>query len=137
MWFLFIVSGADRQGNAQVWGLMGTQKESAFAASKVVIMAEEIVDSSVIRSDPNRTLIPGIRVDHVVHEPWGAHPSYAQGVYDRDNDFYVAWDRISRDPQTYKDYLDEFVYGVKDRSGYLKKLDSNLLEKLKGQVTHL
>ena len=52
----------------------------------------------MIRADPNRTLIPGIVVSAVVVEPWGAHPSYAQGYYDRDNDFYVAWEAISRDP---------------------------------------
>ena len=52
----------------------------------------------MIRADPNRTLIPGLIVDAVVVEPWGAHPSYAQGYYDRDNDFYVRWEAISRDP---------------------------------------
>ncbi len=127
------VQRADQHGNAQVWGLMGTQREAAFAASKVIIVAEEIVSSSVIRSDPNRTLIPGIRVDHVVHEPWGAHPSYAQGFYDRDNDFYVKWDDISRESKTYADYLAEFVYGVKDRKEYMKKMGTSLMERLKAK----
>ena len=75
---------------------------------------------SVIRRDPNRTLIPSIIVDHVVHEPWGAHPSYVQGFYDRDNEFYVKWEDISETPATYQDYLNEFVYGVKDRAAYIK-----------------
>src|SRR3989442_15473995 len=60
-------------------------------------------------------------VDAVVLEPWGAHPSYAQGYYDRDNDFYVAWERISRDPGELRRYLDEFVHGVPDRAAYLEK----------------
>ncbi len=127
------VQRADREGNAQVWGLMGTQKEIAFASHRVVIVAEEIVESSVIRADPNRTLIPGILVDHVVHEPWGCHPSYAQGYYDRDNDFYVAWEDLSRDTKTYADYLDAFVFGVVDRAGYLKKLESGVMNRLRAK----
>ena len=127
------VQRADKEGNSQVWGLMGTQKEIAFSSKKVIIVAEEIVETSVIRRDPNRTLIPGILVDHVVHEPWGCHPSYAQGYYDRDNDFYVKWEEISRDPKTYQDYLNEFVYGVKDRQGYLKKAGSGLIDRLRAK----
>ena len=112
---------ADREGNTQIWGLMGTQKEAAFSSKRVIIVAEEIVDTKIIRADPNRTLIPGIRVDHVVHEPWGAHPSYVQGHYDRDNDFYVQWEDISKSPETYQDYLNDFVRGVKSRAEYVRK----------------
>lgn len=112
---------ADIQGNTQIWGLMGVQKEAAFASKRVIVVVEEIVDESVIRSDPNRTLIPGLIVDAVVHEPWGAHPSYSQGYYDRDNDFYVAWEPISRDPAKLEAYLDEFVRGVPDRKAYMAK----------------
>ena len=73
----------------------------------------------MVRADPNRTLIPGLIVDAVVVEPWGAHPSYAQGHYDRDNEFYVAWENISRDPAALARYLDEYVLGVSDRAEYL------------------
>lgn len=124
---------ADAEGNAQVWGLMGTQKEAAFASKKVIVVTEELVPTSTIRSDPNRTLIPGLLVDAVVVEPWGCHPSYAQGFYDRDNDFYVEWEEISKDPKSYQDYLAEFVHGVKDRTGYLKKLNSDLMSRLKAK----
>ena len=124
---------ADREGNAQVWGLYGSQKESAFAAKKVIVVAEEIVDTQVIRRDPNRTIVPGIIVRHVVHEPFGAHPSYVQGYYDRDNDFYVAWEDISRDEAKYQAYLDEFVYGVKGRAEYKQKMDAGVLAKLKAK----
>jgi glutaconate CoA-transferase subunit A len=127
------VQRADKEGNAQVWGLMGTQKEAAFAAERVIVVAEEIVDTAVIRRDPNRTLIPGILVDHVVHEPWGCHPSYAQGYYDRDNQFYVDWEDISRDPSSYKNYLDAFVFGVKDRHGYIQKMGTDLMSRLKAK----
>ena len=112
---------ADQSGNTQIWGLLGVQKEAAFASKKVIVVVEELVDESVIRSDPNRTLIPGFQVDAVVVEPWGAHPSFAQGYYDRDNDFYVNWDKIAREEATLKKYLDEFVYGVKGRQEYMDK----------------
>jgi len=111
---------ADAAGNTQMWGLLGVQKEAAFASARVIVVVEELVEEDVIRSDPNRTVIPGMIVSGVVVEPWGAHPSYAQGYYDRDNEFYVAWENISRDPDQVARYLDEFVYGVSDRAGYMK-----------------
>ena len=111
---------ADAAGNTQMWGLLGVQKEAAFASARVIVVVEELVEEDVIRSDPNRTVIPGMIVSAVVVEPWGAHPSYAQGYYDRDNEFYVAWENISRDPDQVARYLDEFVYGVSDRAGYMK-----------------
>src|ERR1051325_10310912 len=112
---------ADADGNTQIWGLLGVQREAAFASQRVVVVVEERVDERVIRSDPNRTVIPGMIVDAVVVEPWGAHPSYAQGYYDRDNDFYVAWEDVSRSPDRLARYLDEFVYGLPDRAAYMKK----------------
>ena len=112
---------ADAAGNTQMWGLVGVQKEAAFASTRVIVVVEELVAEAVIRSDPNRTVIPGMIVSAVVVEPWGAHPSYAQGYYDRDNDFYVAWESISRDTEKLGRYLEEFVYGVPDRAAYLAK----------------
>ncbi|MEP6687231.1 MAG: CoA-transferase [Gemmatimonadales bacterium] len=120
---------ADAQGNTQIWGLLGVQKEAAFASSKVIVVVEELVDERIIRADPNRTLIPGLIVDAVVVEPWGAHPSYAQGYYDRDNDFYVQWEAISRDAAAFGRYLDEFVHGVEDRTAYVARLGG--LERLR------
>ena len=79
---------------------MGVQREAAFASKKVVIVAEELVPGDVIPADPNRTLIPGLIVAAVVIEPFAAHPSYALGYYDRDNDFYVEWAKISEDSGT-------------------------------------
>lgn len=112
----------DARGNAQIWGVLGVQKEAAFAARRVIVVAEEIVDEAIVRSDPNRTAIPDFIVTAVVHEPWGAHPSYAQGYYDRDNEFYLEWEKISRDRARIQSYLDEYVYGVRDRGDYLAKL---------------
>jgi glutaconate CoA-transferase subunit A len=112
---------ADAEGNAQIWGLLGVQKEAAFASDRVIVVVEELVDESEIRADPNRTVIPGLIVDAVVIEPWGAHPSYAQGYYDRDNEFYINWEPISRDPAALSRYLDEFVHGVADRTEYVER----------------
>jgi len=112
---------ADAAGDTQIWGLAGVQQEAAFASERVIVVVEELVDEAVIRADPNRTVIPAMIVDAVVVEPWGAHPSYAQGYYDRDNDFYVTWEGISRDPARFERYLDEFVFGVPDRAAYMRK----------------
>jgi glutaconate CoA-transferase subunit A len=116
------VQRADEAGNAHVWGLLGAQREAAFSARQVIVTAEEIVAQSVIRSDPNRTLIPAAIVSAVCHVPYGAHPSFAQGYYDRDTAFYVGWDRISRDADTLGAWLDEWVHQVPDRAGYVRKL---------------
>lgn len=115
---------ADAAGDTQLWGLLGVQKEAAFAARRVIVVVEEIVDESVIRSDPNRTVIPGLVVDAVVHQPHGAHPSYVQGYYDRDNQFYLEWDRLSQDESAARAWLDEWVYGVDGWQGYLAKLQA-------------
>jgi glutaconate CoA-transferase subunit A len=122
---------ADSQGNTQIWGLLGVQKEAAFAAEHVIVVVEEIVSEAVIRADPNRTLIPGLVVDAVVHEPYGTHPSYVQGYYDRDNQFYLAWDKISRDPEATEAWLDSWVYGVRDRKEYVEKMGPEVWERLK------
>ena len=124
------VQRADANGNSHLWGIIGEQKEAAFAAKKVILTAEEIVDESVIRSDPNRTMIPGIVVSAVCHVPFACHPSYAQGYYDRDNEFYLAWDKISESPDTVKAWLDEWVYGVKDREAYWQKLGTETHKRL-------
>lgn len=124
------VQRADSEGNAHIWGIIGEQKEAAFAARYVILTAEEIVDEAVIRSDPNRTLIPGIVVDAVCHVPHCAHPSYTQGYYDRDNAFYMDWDEVSKSHEGVQAYLDEWVYGVKDRDEYWEKLGSQVHAKL-------
>jgi len=121
---------ADTEGNTQLWGLLGVQKEVAFAARSVIVVVEEIVGNDVIRSDPNRTIIPGLLVDAVVHEPYGTHPSYVQGYYDRDNTFYLAWDEISRDEAATRAWLEEWVYGVQDRAAYVQKLGPETWERL-------
>lgn len=125
------VQRADENGNAHLWGIIGEQKEAAFAAKKVILTAEEIVDEAVIRSDPNRTMIPSIAVSAVCHVPYACHPSYAQGYYDRDNEFYLAWDKISESADSVKAWMDEWIYGVKDREEYWGKLGAKTHKRLK------
>jgi glutaconate CoA-transferase subunit A len=125
------VQRADVEGNAHIWGIIGEQKEAAFAAERVILTAEEIVDEEVIRSDPNRTLIPGFIVDAVCHVPYCAHPSYTQGYYDRDNAFYLEWDEISKTREGVRAYLEEWVYGVKDRAEYWQKLGPQVHARLR------
>ena len=113
---------ADSSGDAQIWGLLGCQKEAAFAAERVIVVCEELVEERIIRSDPNRTVIPGLIVDAVVVEPKGCHPSFAQGYYDRDNRFYIDWDEISRDPERLEAWLKEWIHGTESHAEYVEKL---------------
>lgn len=113
---------ADVFGNVQIWGISGAQQEAAYAAERVVVTVEDVVDPAVIRADPNRTLIPAHAVDAVVHVPRGAHPSYAQGHYDRDSAFYREWTPISRERQRIREWIDEWIYGTSDHEQYIAKI---------------
>ena len=127
---------ADEDGSAQLWGIVGEMVEAAFAADTVILSVEEIVDSDVIRSDPNRTLIPDAAVDYVVEEPYGSHPSYAQGYYDRDNEAYLDWDRHTETHESTQEWLEEWVYGVENRAEYLEKLDTKRFVGLQPQSNY-
>ncbi len=122
---------ADAAGNTQVWGLLGCQKEAAFAADRVIVVVEELVSEDVVRADPNRTIIPGLIVDAVVVEPLGAHPSYVQGAYDRDNRFYLEWDAITKDEDALQAWLREWVYDLDGRAAYRAKLGADRVASLK------
>jgi glutaconate CoA-transferase subunit A len=124
------VQRADVNGNAHIWGIIGEQKEAAFAANHVIVTAEDIVTEDIIRSDPNRTLIPGFIVDAVCHVPYASHPSYTQGFYDRDNIFYLEWDKISKSEEAVKEYLETWVYGVENRCEYWDKLGAEVHKRL-------
>jgi len=133
---------ASANGDTQIWGIVGEQKEAAFAAKRVIVTAEEIVPDEVIRADPNRTIIPGLIVSAVCAVPHCAHPSYAQGYYDRDNPFYLEWDKVSSEPDSIKRWLDEWVYGLPDREAYWARLGDDaqarlqVRPRLSGQVNY-
>jgi glutaconate CoA-transferase subunit A len=118
---------ADEEGNAHLWGISGEIADVALAADTVILSVEEIVDEQVIRSDPNRTVFTGRDVDYVVEEPYGSHPSYAQGYYDRDNEAYLEWADASATREGVEAWLDEWVYGVDSREEYLEALGADRL----------
>jgi glutaconate CoA-transferase, subunit A len=99
---------ADRAGNVQIWGIPGVQKEAVLAAKRSLVTVERIVDELELR--PGGIVIPGWCVDLVAEAPGGAQPSYAHGITRRDNDFYRAWDGISRDREAFTRWMDEHVY---------------------------
>ncbi|MEU4743274.1 CoA transferase subunit A [Actinosynnema sp. NPDC023658] len=95
---------ADRHGNVQLWGITGVQKEAVLAATRSLVTVEEVVDELDPR--PGAVVLPSWVVDYVAEVPGGAHPSYAHDYSVRDNDFYVAWDRISRDRDEFAQWLE-------------------------------
>ena len=98
---------ADRAGNVQLWGITGVQKEAVLGARRAVVTVEEIVPG--LRPEPGAIVLPGWTIDYIAHAPGGAHPSYALGYSQRDNDFYVAWDAISRERDSFLRWLETDV----------------------------
>jgi glutaconate CoA-transferase, subunit A len=98
---------ADREGNVQLWGISGVQKEAVLASARSLVTVEEIVDE--LEPVPGAVILPGWAVTAVAAAPGGAHPSYVHGYYERDNGFYVRWDAISRDRETFGDWIREHV----------------------------
>lgn len=99
---------ADRRGNVLLEGIIGVQKEAVLAASRSIVTVEEIVEDFGPRS-PNAIILPAWTIDAVCVVPGGAFPSYAHGYYPRDNAFYLAWDAIARDRDTFRRWMDEHV----------------------------
>ena len=112
------VQRADADGNAQKWGTMGVDVEGINASRKIIVTTEKIVDSDVIRRDPNRTIVPGFRVSAVVEQPFGAHPMHLAGCYSGDMWGYYF---DTGPKENYDTYVEKLVYGVKDWDEYLKK----------------
>jgi glutaconate CoA-transferase subunit A len=98
---------SDRHGNVQLWGITGVQKEAVLAATRSVVTVEELVDE--LEPRPGAVVLPNWVVTAVAHVPGGAHPSYAHGYSERDNDFYARWDAVSRDRATFTAWMDEHV----------------------------
>jgi glutaconate CoA-transferase subunit A len=94
----------------QLWGITGVQKETVLASSRSIVTVEEIVDR--LEPRPGGVVLPSWVIDAVAEVPGGARPSYAHGYYERDNDFYVAWDAISRDRETFTSWMQEHVLGA-------------------------
>ncbi|MFI5283712.1 MAG: CoA transferase subunit A [Candidatus Dormibacterales bacterium] len=121
------VQRADSLGRAHAWGPLGISEEAGLAAGSVVITCEQLVDSEVTLSDPNRILYPETKVVAVVHVPGGAHPSPVQGFFKRDHAFYRAYAEQSRTELGFKAWLKRWVTDVGDRGAYMDRIDSAAL----------
>lgn len=128
------IQRADADGNGQAWGVLGDSKYGINSCRKVILCVEEIVDQEVISRDPNRTIIPGLKVCAVVAEPWGGHPSYVTGYYDLDWPYFLYYDEATRTAEGFNAYLEKWVYGVKDRREYLDLVGEARLQKLRAGV---
>lgn len=117
----FHAQRADEEGNVQMWGVLGDAPWSVRACKNVIVSVEEIVSRETIGRDPNRTILPGYKVAAVIEEPFGAHPKNVQGSYDVDRDFIFKYIKESQKPDTWETFMNDWVYGVSDRAGYLKK----------------
>lgn len=125
------VQRADTQGNAHLWGNLGLTVEAAYAAARTIVICEEVVPEEVIRSDPNRTVIPGFLVTAVVEEPGGALPSSVQGYWRRDFEPFLAYHRLSRTAEGFAFWLREWVLDLKDRQAYLQHMGETAVERLR------
>jgi glutaconate CoA-transferase, subunit A len=114
------VQQADRRGNVQLWGIPGVQKEIVLASARSIVTVEEVVDD--LEPRPGGIVLPGWVIDAVALAPGGAHPSYAHGYYERDNDFYVRWDEISRDRDRFKEWMQRHVLDTADIDEYHRSL---------------
>jgi glutaconate CoA-transferase subunit A len=112
---------ADRRGNVQLWGISGVQKETVLASARSIVTVEEVVDE--LEPRPHGVVLPCWVIDAVCLAPGGAHPSYAHGYYERDNDFYVAWDAISRDRDRFRAWMTRHVLETADVLEYRRSLD--------------
>jgi len=100
---------ADRQGNVLFEGIVGIQKEAVLAARRALVTVEEVVDR-VSEGGSNAVILPSWAIEAISLVPGGARPSYAQGYYQRDNAFYVAWDDIARDRAGFQQWMDAHVH---------------------------
>ena len=111
---------ADGRGNVVIWGISGIQKEAVVSARRAIATVEEVVDE--LEPHPFQIVLPAVVFDAVAVEPKGAHPSYADGYYDRDNTFYEAWDPISRDRDEFRAWMEEHVLGTENFGEYMESV---------------
>jgi acyl CoA:acetate/3-ketoacid CoA transferase alpha subunit len=116
------VQVADAEGNAWIQGPRWDNTEQVRASQRTIVIAERIVSNEVIRQNPERTVIPGLFVSHVVELPYGAHPTSVYQAYDYDAGQIEAYVEATRTPQAFQAYLEQTVYGVRDHWEYLERL---------------
>lgn len=127
---VFHVHRTDRFGNAQLFGPTAEMRYAIAACQKVIVIAEEIVDTDVVRETPEATIAPGFMVEAVVVEPWAAHPTDSYRYYLRDLDHHALYGRLSKTVEGYQDYLDEWVFGCPTHHDLLAKLAPDRVQAL-------
>lgn len=130
---LIHVHRADMYGNAQIDGISGFSAEMARASKRLIISAEEIVPNELIRSHPDRTIIPYYLVDAVVEAPYGSHPGEMFYIYARDEEQIKEWVEASKNAEGAQAYLDKYIHGVKDHQEYVKLIGLERLESLRAK----
>jgi len=125
------VQRVDTEGNAWIYGPLWDTKEMAMASKKIIITAEEIVDPSLTRMDPARTIIPGYRVDAIVRVPYGAHPTSVYKYYDYDAEHIALYAKAARQKETFEEYLEEYVLTVESHEQYMGKIGIKKLSELR------
>ena len=125
------VQRCDAKGTAHLWGSLGLTKQACLASKHVILTAEEIVAPEVIRSDPNRVLLPAFKVSAVCHVPWGAHPAPVPGYYNRDHQAFLDYQQASRTVAAFAAWLQHTVTGVTDRQAYCHALGVDRLDALR------
>ncbi len=121
------VQQAAPDGTCRIEGSLYGDMDISMAATNCIVTCEELVSPALLRSEPWRNQLPNISVDAVVHAPYGAHPSQCANYYDYDGVFLRMYDKASRDDQSFKAFLDEWVYGVKDHNEYINKVGVSTL----------
>jgi glutaconate CoA-transferase subunit A len=111
---------ADGRGNVAIWGISGIQKEAVLSACRAIVTVEEVVEE--LEPHPFRIVLPAVAIDAIAVEPMGAHPSYADGYYDRDNAFYEAWDPVGRDREGFGSWMERHVLGTESFGEYLRSV---------------
>ena len=112
---------ADEDGNTIIKGPMWENIEMARASEKVIVIAEDIVSTDVMKDNPNQVTLPGAFVNHVVHQPFGAYPCSVYEYYDHDFEHLMHYCKANREDGPFKEYMDENVFGVDSFEEYLQR----------------
>ena len=127
------VSRVDKEGNAQIDGIKGEDVEGARAGKKVIVLAEEIVDTEFIRSQPDQTVIPNIYVTHVVECPWGSFPMMVYNYYDYDMEHVRMYYDQCKTEEGWQKYCEEYITGINDHTEFLQTIGTERLMKHKAK----
>jgi glutaconate CoA-transferase subunit A len=131
------VQRADKFGNAQYWGALGSVAAAALASKRIVVSCEAIVEHDIVQSSPHLTLIPAYRVDAVIEVPWGANPTEVLGYYNLDQFMYGLFMMADGTADGLKAWMDEWVFGCENRAAYIdhyiQKFGSSTLDSIKAK----